>query len=272
MDEMICAGARPARAAFIVAGFLLGFVGATGCTTVPSGHAAVVTSPWSGVRPEPLGEGVSWSGLAHVDVLDLRAQEQREDLKALAADGAPVQANASVVTWHIVPDELVAFDREVGPDAYARIVRPVVQSAVRRVLSRYTGFELMNSANVPEIQRAITEVAASHARPMHLIIDGVLIRSIVVTSAGLGAEIVATARMEQQVLQMVHDIEIARAEGEALRERGRAQVSAHATVAPTLTPEALEHTANDAWTALVTSRDTNVVVAPAGPYVLEIAP
>ncbi len=245
----------------------------TGCATVPSGYGAVVTSPWSGVRAEPLGEGVSlvWPR-AQVDVLDLRAPEPREDLRGLAADGAPVQANASVVTWHIVPTELVAFDRQVGPEPYARIVRPIVESAVRRVVARYTGFELMDTRHIAEIQRAITDLAAAETRPLHIVVDGVLIRSIVITSGPLYAKILETSRAEQDSLKMVHEIVISRARGEDLRERGRAQAAANALVAPTLTPEALTHAGTLAWTELLTAPRTKVLVAPDDRPALEIAP
>lgn len=243
-----------------------------GCATVPAGHGGVVTSPFSGVRKEPLTEGVTFTGFSQVQIYDLRAQEQPEDLRGVAADGAPVQANASVVTWHIVPSELVEFARHVGPDAYPRIVRPIVQSAVRRVVARYGAFQLMDSRNIPAIQRAITELSRQHAEGLHLAIDGVLIRSMVIASAPLYAQIVGTSTEEQLALSMPHEIEIARGRGEQRRERGRAAVAAHALEAPTLTPEALQHAAIDAWTALATSPATTILVAPDQPYVLEVAP
>ncbi len=262
--------ARGRRLRAALPSLLLALAG--GCATVPAGHGGVVTSPFSGVQREPLTEGVTFTGFSQVEIYDLRAQEQTEDLRGVAADGAPVQANASVVTWHIVPSELVEFARHIGADAYPRIVRPIVQSAVRRVVARYGGFQLMDARNLPAIQGAITELAQQHTRGMHLAIDGVLIRSVVVASAPLYERIVATSTEEQRVLSMPHEIEITRARGEQLRERGRAAVAAHELEAPTLTPEALQHSADDAWSALATSPGTTVLVAPDAPYVLEVAP
>jgi regulator of protease activity HflC (stomatin/prohibitin superfamily) len=260
-----------ARGALFLA--LVAASAALACASVPAGHGAVVTSALGGLQPEPLHEGVSWVGFgAQVDVLDLRAQERNEDLKGIAADGAPVQANASVVTWHIVPDELVAFDREIGPHPYARIIRPIVQAAVRKVVARYSAFELMDTQNLPAIQKTVTQLAARQIRPMHVQLDMVFMRSLMVASGPCNAMIIDTSRLEQQALTMPHEIEIARARAEERRERGRAAAAANATIAPTLTPQGIADAREKAWTGLLTSPSTSVAVTPEASPLLEVTP
>ena len=245
---------------------------ACACVTVPAGHSAVVTTP-SGVRTTPLGEGLSFIGpWSQADVFDLRAQERNENLRGLAADGAPVEANASVVTWHLVPEELVAFDRTVGPHPYQRIIRPIVQAAVRRVVARYPAFELMDTRNLPAIQKEITEMAARDVRPMHIELDAVILRSLVVTSESLAAAIVDTSRMEQRVLTMQHDLEIARGQADVLREQGRSQAATNAALAPTLTPEAIADAEQRAWARLLVSPNTLVIFSPEVSPWLEVEP
>lgn len=244
-----------------------------GCATVPPGHGAVVTSPWSGVHAAPLTEGTFWTAPgSQVDVIDLRVQEAREDLRAVAADGAPIQANSSVVTWHVIPSELVELDRTVGPEPYAGIIRPIVQSAVRRVVARYPAFALMDVRNIPALESEISRLAASHARGLHVVIDGVVLRSITVTSPALQAQFVETSRLEQTVLQMRHELDLARARREQAAARARAEADANAVIAPGLTPEAVAHAAIDAWTRLLVSPGTEAMSAPATGYVLEVSP
>lgn len=242
------------------------------CATVDAGHAAVVTSATRGVRPQPLGEGVTWVGpLAQVDTFDLRAQERTEDLIGIASDGAPVQANASIVTWHLIRDELVAFDREVGPDPYPRIIRPVVQWAVRQVVARFTAYDLIDSRNRPRIQREITELAARELRPLHVQLDEVFVRQLAVPSGPFQQQVLATGRLEQEVLALPHELELARGRADVRRDQARATAAAHALVAPTLTPPTLADAARRAWSDLLTSPSTQVEVVPDGSPV-EIVP
>ena len=94
----------------------IAFLALPACATVPAGKVGVVLRT-NGVDGEPLGEGVHLIGpLADVETYDQRAQEKSEDLDALSADGEMLEAQASVLTFHPVPTELVALAREVGPD------------------------------------------------------------------------------------------------------------------------------------------------------------
>ncbi len=242
------------------------------CATVEPGHAAVVTSATSGMRDEPLGEGVTWVGpLAQVDTFDLRAQERNEDLIGIGADGVPVQANASVVTWHLVRDELAAFDRLVGPDPYDRTIRPIVQWAVRQVVAHWTAYELIDSRNRPRIQHDITALARERLRPLHIQLDEVFIRQLALPSKPLDDEVLATARLEQDVLAVPHRLELARGRADERREQGRAAATAHGVVAPTLNAATLADAARRAWSDLLASPSTEVEVVRGGTRV-EIIP
>jgi regulator of protease activity HflC (stomatin/prohibitin superfamily) len=73
------------------------------CATVPAGDAGVVLRA-DGVDPVPLGEGAHWvSPWTRVDLYDLRVDEHNEDLGAVTADGARVEARASILTFHAAP-------------------------------------------------------------------------------------------------------------------------------------------------------------------------
>jgi len=250
----------------------LGLALTSACATVPPGYSAVVTGP-SGVWTSPVNEGVSFIGpWSQSDLFDLRAQERNEDLRGIAADGAPVQANASVVTWHLVPEELVAFDREVGPHPYSRIIRPIVQAAVRRVVARYPAFQLMDTRNLPAIQKQITELAAPDVRRMHIQLDQVYMRSLTVASAELNAAIVETSRLEQQVLAMQHEIEIARRQADVRREEARALATANLELEHSLTPAVIADSAERAWSHLLASPRTSVLMPQELKSIVEVTP
>jgi regulator of protease activity HflC (stomatin/prohibitin superfamily) len=255
-------------------GWLLGLVAVCGCATVPSGHAGVLVTARGGVQPVPLGEGMHFiPPLAYVDLYDLRGQERDEDLMAIAADGAPVEARASLVTFHIAPDELVAFDREVGPDYYKVIVKPIVRSTVRLVVASYDSFALYDMTKVRALQRRVTELAAERMRKYHVILDSVDLRTLGVTaSPKLQRQILDTGALEQRVLATPQLLEIARRKGDARREDARAIAHAHELVAPTLTRAILDDEARRATDKLLTAPATTVVLgAPAHPRV-EVAP
>src|SRR5208283_2578088 len=142
------------------------------CATVPSGSAGVLLRP-GGVAPEPQGEGVQFIGpLARIDVYDLRAHERTEDLAALSADGGMIEARASVLTYHPVPEELVALAREVGPDYYEVLIKPVVRSALRRVIAGFRAVEL-DTPGITGAEREVTAITAQLLRPYHIVFDGV---------------------------------------------------------------------------------------------------
>ena len=242
------------------------------CVTVPTGYAGVLLTP-SGVQRAPLNEGTTFVGpLASAEPIDLRALERNEDLVGVAADGAPVQANASVVTWRVAPGEVVDFDRTAGPSPYEELIRPVVQAAVRRVLARYSAFELLDTSHVPEIERAVAQRAAAQLRPLHIELDGVAMRSIVVASAPLNAQIVSTAQLEQQVLAIPQRLALARAKAKERLVHARAEAAAHATIGPSLTPRVIEDIEAREWRDLLAAAHVSVVLQAGKPMSLEVEP
>jgi regulator of protease activity HflC (stomatin/prohibitin superfamily) len=247
---------------------------ASGCGTVPPGHAGVLVQ-WDGVASEPLGEGVHVVGpLARVDVYDLRAEVQTEDLVALSADGAPLEARASVLTFHPVPSELVPLAREVGPNYYEVLIRPVVRSVVRRVLAGLRADEL-DTPGIIRAQREITAVSAERLRPAHIVVDAINIRTLALypTSAAYRA-VEDTSVAEQHALTERELVELARRRADEQREDARGIAAYQSLVAPTLTPSVLSDAATRAWTHFLTSPSTLVQILPTAHdrTILEVSP
>ena len=253
----------------VIAAVLLG-----ACATIPPGAAGVVWRPGGGVEPQTLGEGQHVVGpLSSVDVYDLRAQERDEDLVGLTADGAPVEAGASVVTFHLVAEELAQLDRQLGPRYYETVVSPVVRAMARRVLARYRAAEL-DSAGIRRAQDGLMALLVPALRPMHIAVDGVVFRRVLFTSPGAYAAVLDTARSEQAAIAARTDIEGAAERARRWREQALGIAAAHALVAPSLSPESLEEARRRAWDRLVTSPSTSVLVRPEGesPLLLEVPP
>ena len=230
-----------------------------GCATVESGSAAVIMSP-SG-RLDVVGEGAYVvSPLSRVQVYNLRAQERDEDLVGITADGVPVEARTSLVTYSVAPGELGALEQQVGPDYYDVVVRPIVRASVRRVVAGRRADELGADA-VAGVEREITALAAQRLRPFHVLLDGVDLRSLaLVMSNDSYRPIEEAGVLEQQLAAEPQALEVARRRGEELRQQARAIAAAHAKVAPTLTPAVLADDAIRARAALLAAPRTRVIV------------
>lgn len=243
---------------------------ATGCATIPSGSAAVVTS--AGGRAELVGEGAQIvSPLSIVEQYDLRAQERDEDLVGVTSDGAPVEARASLVTYSIVPEELLALDQQIGRDYYEVVIRPIVRSTVRLVLAGYRADQL-DSPTIIEAGRQITQLAASRLRPFHIVLDAIDLRTLaILLSSEAYKRVVDIGVLEQKLLAQPQKLEVARQRGEELRQRARAIAAANAKLSPTLTPEVLADDALRATTALMAAPATHLIVGDGKhPMILEV--
>jgi regulator of protease activity HflC (stomatin/prohibitin superfamily) len=243
------------------------------CATIPPGRAGVVLRP-DGVDREPLPEGMHFVGpLASVETYDLRAQEQKEDMAALSAEGMMLEANASVLTFHPVPSELVELARQTGPRYYQVLVKPIVRSSVRRVLAAYRA-DALDTPAIGRAERQITEEVTQRLRPYHVAFDSISLRFLRIAPDSTDYHtIVATAVNEQKAITARQLPELARRHDEELRAEARGIAESHALVAPTLSPAVLNDSAIRAWSRLLAAPSTHVEVRPgAQPYVLEVEP
>lgn len=230
-----------------------------GCATVPPGGGGVVLRS-SGVASAPLGEGTHLTGFfSSTDLYDLRQQERNEDLAGISADGAPLTLRDSLVTYAIVPAELVPLAREIGEGYYEVIVRPIVQSAVRGVLATYR-VDQLDTRGLRAAQEQISTIARDRLRPFHVALGSVLLRGVVVDAPVFQAEIQVTGVAEQRVLEERHRTDLVAAAARARVTAAGGIAEAHRLVAPTLVPELLRSRANRAWERLLSSPTTQVEV------------
>ena len=243
-----------------------------GCATVPPGQGAVVLGP-SGVRPEPLTEGVSsvpWFG--EVSLYDLRQQQVTVRFNALTADGGLVTASASVVTYRIVPEELVALAREVGPGYAQILVKPEAEAAVRLVVGGLLADEF-DSDHILVAQAEITRRAAERLRPYHVLLESVDLRTLQVVAPLAQMQVARALVLEQRLLTSPREMELAQKKADAHREEARGLANQLEAIAPSLSPQTLEDRRRRAWDGLLRAPSSSVVVEAAGPpVVLEVSP
>lgn len=243
------------------------------CATVPSGQAGVVLG-MAGVGPKALPEGVHWIGpLDRVESYDLRAQQHSEDLEALSADGAPLEARASIVTFHPVPTQVVDLARETGPDYYRILVEPQLRSSLRRVLGGFRADQL-DTAGISRAEQAVTEDTARRLRDRHIIFDAVVLRTLRIAPRTQAYQaVIGTGVAEQQTLTARELIELARRRADATRAEATGIAAAQAVIAPTLSARVLADEAERAWSRLLTASSSHVDLRAADqPYVLEVNP
>jgi regulator of protease activity HflC (stomatin/prohibitin superfamily) len=153
-------------------------LGVTGCSyaTVGSGQVGVVWTP-NGTRNAVLPEG-NWSigYWDHATLYDARSQERDERLEVLASNGLRIVLDASI-RYHIVPDEAVRLDRELGVQFYEILLGPTLRSQARRVVGRYQPEEIYSSQR-ELIERQIREGVEKAIEGRHVVLEAVLVRNV----------------------------------------------------------------------------------------------
>ena len=150
----------------------------TGCSyaTVGSGQVGVLWTP-DGVSKAALPEG-SWriGYYDHATLYDTHSQEKDEQLEVLAANGLRILFDTSI-RYHIVPEEVVALDREIGKDYYGVLLGPTLRSQARRVVGRFQPEEIYSTQR-EAIEREIREGIEKAIQGKHVVLEAVLIRNV----------------------------------------------------------------------------------------------
>ena len=158
--------------------FALVFTLATGCAyvDVPPGHVGVNWTP-GGMSDKVFHEGEYGIGLYdRATVFDARSQEREEKLNVLAANGLRIVLDASI-RYHIVPEEAVKLDQELGTHFYAILLGPTLKSQARRVIGRYQPEEIYSSKR-EVIEHEIREGMDTAIQGRHIVLEAVLIRDV----------------------------------------------------------------------------------------------
>ena len=185
----------------------------SGCATaaVGSGELGVVRTP-TGLSPTALPTG-DW-GIGRDDsvvVYNTRSQQRDERLEVLAANGLKIVLDTSV-RYHIVPDDVVKLDKELGPDYYNVLLGPTLKAQARRVVGRYQPEEIYSTQR-EQIEKQIREGMSTAINGRHVELEAVLIRNVQLPDT-IQAAINNKLEAEQAALKMKFVIDQAQSEAQ----------------------------------------------------------
>ncbi len=195
---------------------------ASGCAyvDVPPGHVAVNWTP-NGVSDKIYTSG-SWpiGTYDRATVFDCRSQEREERLNVLAANGLRIVFDTSI-RFHIVPEEVVKLDEELGEKYYDILIGPALRSQARRVVGRFQPEEIYSTQR-EAIEREIREGVEGAIKGRHIVLEAVLIRDVALPEE-IQHAINDKLQAEQQALKQKYVIDTARQVAERQRIEAEAQ-------------------------------------------------
>lgn len=229
-----------------------------GCATVGPGQVGVLWTASGGTESQLYGEGVHavapWNDLS---VYDLRSMSHDEALDVIAVNGLGLRLDASV-RYHLNPNEVVALQKEIGPDYYTKIVEPVLRSEARRVFGRYTPEEIYSTKR-EIVEREIREGLLSKMQGKHIVLEAILIRDVVLPEA-IQRAIDQKLAAEQEVLKMKYVVEVTRAVADQKRIEAQGISDYNHIVSASLTPPVLEFERIEQLNKLAASPNAKTVV------------
>jgi len=187
---------------------------------VGDGEVGVVRTP-DGIKPVPLQTGDWGIGIwDKVTLYNARSQQQDERLEVLAANGLKIVLDTSV-RYHIVPEDVIKLDKELGTDFYSILLGPTLRSQARRVVGRYQPEEIYSTQR-EVIERQIREGIETAIKGRHVELEAVLIRNVQLPET-IQAAINNKLEAEQAALKMKFVIEEAKAQADKQLMEQKAQ-------------------------------------------------
>jgi regulator of protease activity HflC (stomatin/prohibitin superfamily) len=230
----------------------------TGCATVGPGKIGVLWRASGGTQAQTYGEGLysvaPWNDLS---VYDLRAMSHDEVLEVIAVNGLGIKLDASV-RYHLNPSEVVALQREIGPDYYTKVLEPVLRSEARRVFGRYTPEEIYSTKR-EIVEREIREGLTTKIEGKHIVLEAILIRDVELPDA-IRRAIDQKLAAEQEVLKMKYVLEVSKATAEEKRIEAQGIADYNHTIATSLSPPILEFERIQQLNKLAASPNAKTVV------------
>jgi prohibitin 1 len=199
---------------------LVAAVGACSYAHIGSGEVGVVKTP-EGVQPKSLSPGDWRIGMFdHSSNYSVRSQEKEERLDVQSSDGLGITLDTSI-RYHAIPEEIVALDRELGPDYYAVLLGPTLRSQARRVVGRFKPEEIYSTQR-ELIERQIREGVEVAIKGRHVELEAVLVRNVGLP-AQIQQKITDKLASEQEALQMKFVLAKQEAEDQQKLMQARAQ-------------------------------------------------
>lgn len=211
---------------------------ASGCASVGPGRIGVLWTSASGTQQRTWSEGrhvvAPWNELY---VYDLRTMSNDEVLNVIASNGLQIKIDATI-RYHLLPDQIVALQTQIGPEYYDKILAPLLRSDARRVFGRYTPEEIYSTKR-EVIEREIREGLEAKLDGKHIALEAVLVRNVELPEA-IRRAIDEKLAAEQEVLKMKYVLQVAQAQADQKRAEAAGIADYNAIVSKSLTPDILQ--------------------------------
>lgn len=233
--------------------------------TIDAGEAGVLWKRFGDgvvVDTPPLDEGfhivAPWN---KVYVYEVRQQELYEKMKVLSSNGLDILLETSA--WYRPKYETLGkLHKEKGEEYLERVIKPVLRSAARSVVGRYTPEQLYSSKR-DVIQHEIFEETKKILDNQYVDLEQVLVRDVTLPPT-IKSAIERKLKQEQESLEYEFRLEKAKKEAERQRIEAQGKADANRILSASLTDKILQDKGIEATLELSNSTNSKVIVIGSG--------
>ncbi|MHB2026167.1 MAG: prohibitin family protein [Elusimicrobiota bacterium] len=209
-----------------------------GCASIGPGRVGLLWRASNGTQQKTYSEGLHvvapWNQMY---IYNLRTMSHNEVLNVIASNGLAIRLDATV-RYHLKRDQIVALQREIGPNYYDVILEPLLRSDARRVFGRYTPEEIYSTKR-DVIEKEIREGLDDKLKGKHISLEAVLIRNVELPEA-IRRAIDEKLAAEQDVLKMKYIIQVAQAQADKKRIEAQGIADYNKAIAGSISPAILQ--------------------------------
>ncbi|WP_233900426.1 prohibitin family protein [Tenacibaculum piscium] len=253
-------------------GLLIGIIGvlaiigfSKSTVTIKSGQAGVLYKTFGGgvvTDQAPMGEGFQvvapWN---KVFIYEVRQQEIYEKMQVLSSNGLEIQLEASV--WFQPQAEKIgSLHKEKGENYISRVIQPVIRSAARSVVGRYTPEQLYSSKR-DVIQVEIFSETKKILDEQYIQLNEVLVRDVTLPPT-IKMAIERKLKQEQESLEYEFRLVTAQKEAEKQIIEAKGKADANKILSASLTDKILQDKGIEATLKLAESQNSKVVLIGSG--------
>ncbi|UBV43866.1 prohibitin family protein [Deinococcus taeanensis] len=180
----------PGRRAGLIAGSVLiaALLVAQSVKVIPAGYVGVTFSALSGVKSQPMQEGVHFLTpfVDHLTLYDAKLQEvtladkvQDGDegaIRARSKEGLEITADVTV-QFRVDRSKAAVLHKELGRDYVRTVIRPQVRSKVRDAIGQFSAADIISTQR-QQVEASITRALREVFEQNNLTLDGVLLREL----------------------------------------------------------------------------------------------
>lgn len=205
---------------------------------VPAGHRGVVFNRISGVKAQPLGEGLGFviPIMEQVILMDVRMQKDSYDATAASKDMQIVHTKIAL-NYRPIPESVPKLYSDVGVAYSDRVMAPAVQEAVKATTARFTAEELITHRE--EVKKIIQEIVDKYVTKVNIKVEELYITDF--DFSRQFAEAIESKQIaEQTALKAKRDLDRIKIEAEQKIATARAEAESLRMQKEAITPQLIQ--------------------------------